>query len=172
MNNEDDIDITFDDSEVLNITIEQNKEQFITQYRRDFNPINALIRLGVASSSAAGLAEQYLSDPYVQSRLSELSEVDSPLNNPKRTRSILAEKLYSLSVDSTIEPKVRVNAIGMLLRELPAEQDDTSDKIMLPSDGLSYDEWSMNAEKYTRELNTTLDLELLRIEKEKGADNF
>ena len=164
------LDLSSNEDDLLNITIQQSKEAFISQYRRDFNPVNALIRLGVAPSEASILGTQYLADPYVQSRLSDLSEIDSPLRNPQRTRAILAEKLYSLGVDDLIDPKVRVNAIGMLLKELPSEDAETSDKIILPSTGMTSEEWSNSVNEYTEKMNALLDNELKRIEHEKGAE--
>lgn len=134
----------------------EHRDQFIKEYMRDFNPVNAAIRCGFAGPKALEVSDRYMGEPYVMRGIQDAIEAidlnpdNSFVDNMKRTviMNLASQSQYD---GANASHAARIKATETISKLMGMEPDkkvnvkhNTSGVMMVPGVA-SIEEWETEA---------------------------
>lgn len=104
----------------------QLREKFVTEYMRDFNEVNACVRMGYHISYAVEFGQRYMSEPYVLNLIADrkAKSDEAPDSEKERDRVLIMQTLRRACQTGQTATQVQAAKILANLHGLDAIEDD------------------------------------------------
>lgn len=140
------------------------RDLFVDEYLKDYDPYRAALRCGFMASFAKEYAARFMSEPYVQKRISELGDTllaDEETQRKRTLQALIREAHYTGPGSSHA---ARVSALSKLAHILKMEPEKDSGAkgngvdggVMMVPEMTDPDSWSEMAEKSQQTLKETV----------------